>query len=29
VEKAESYHALKDTRYVERRVEELEVDLPG
>jgi molybdopterin-dependent oxidoreductase alpha subunit len=29
VEKAESYHALKDTRYVERRIEELELDLPG
>jgi anaerobic selenocysteine-containing dehydrogenase len=29
VEKAETYHALKDTRYVERRIEELELDLPG
>jgi anaerobic selenocysteine-containing dehydrogenase len=29
VEKAETYHALKDTRYVERRVEELEVEMPG
>ncbi len=29
VEKAETFHALKDTRYVERRVEELEVDMPG
>ncbi len=28
VEKADSYHALKDTRYVERRIEELELDLP-
>lgn len=25
VEKAETYHALKDTRYVERRIEELDV----
>lgn len=29
VEKAETYHALKDTRYVERRIEELELDVPG
>ncbi|MBW5447477.1 FdhF/YdeP family oxidoreductase [Cohnella sp. CFH 77786] len=29
VEKAETYHARKDTRYVERRIEELEIDLPG
>ncbi|QJD87342.1 FdhF/YdeP family oxidoreductase [Cohnella herbarum] len=29
VEKAETYHALKDTRYVEKRIEELELDLPG
>ncbi|WP_256762479.1 FdhF/YdeP family oxidoreductase [Cohnella sp. WQ 127256] len=29
VEKADTYHALKDTRYVERRIEELEIDLPG
>lgn len=28
VEKADSYHALKDTRYVERRIEELQLDLP-
>jgi len=29
VEKAETYHALKDTRYVERRVEELETEMHG
>ncbi|MFC5531611.1 FdhF/YdeP family oxidoreductase [Cohnella yongneupensis] len=29
VEKAETYHALKDTRYVERRIEQLELELPG
>ena len=29
IEKAETFHALKDTRYVEKRVEELELDLPG
>jgi hypothetical protein len=29
VEKAETYHARKDARYVERRIEELEIDLPG
>jgi len=29
VEKAETYHALKDARYVEKRIEELELDLPG
>lgn len=29
VEKAETYHAFKDTRYAERRVEELELDAPG
>ncbi|MFC3799599.1 FdhF/YdeP family oxidoreductase [Cohnella sp. GCM10012308] len=28
VEKAESYHALKDTRYVEKRIEELDIDMP-
>lgn len=28
VEKAETYHALKDTRYVERRIAELEIDTP-
>lgn len=28
VEKAETYHALKDTRYVEKRIAELEVDAP-
>ncbi|MFC4302533.1 FdhF/YdeP family oxidoreductase [Cohnella boryungensis] len=28
VEKAETYHALKDTRYVERRIEELELEAP-
>jgi len=28
VEKAETYHALKDTRYVEKRIEQLEVELP-
>jgi molybdopterin-dependent oxidoreductase alpha subunit len=28
VEKAETYHALKDTRYVERRIEELELETP-
>jgi molybdopterin-dependent oxidoreductase alpha subunit len=27
VEKADTYHALKDTRYVERRIEELETEL--
>jgi molybdopterin-dependent oxidoreductase alpha subunit len=27
VEKAETYHALKDTRYVEKRVEELETEV--
>ena len=29
VEKAETYHALKDTRYIERRVEELETEMHG
>jgi len=29
VEKAETYHALKDTRYLERRIEQLEMELPG
>lgn len=29
VEKAETYHALKDTRYLERRIEQLETELPG
>ena len=28
VEKAETYHAMKDTRYVEKRIEELETDAP-
>lgn len=27
VEKAETYHALKDTRYAEKRIEELEMDV--
>ena len=29
VEKAETYHALKDTRYIERRGEELETEMHG
>jgi anaerobic selenocysteine-containing dehydrogenase len=29
VEKADTYFAMKDTRYVEKRIEELEMDLPG
>ncbi len=29
VEKAETYHALMDTRYVEKRIEELELEVPG
>jgi len=29
VEKAETYHALKDTRFVEKRIEELELEVPG
>ncbi len=29
VEKAESFHALKDTRYVQKRVEELETEMMG
>lgn len=28
VEKAETFHALKDTKYVEQRIDELEVDAP-
>ncbi len=28
VEKADTYHALKDTRYVERRIAELELEVP-
>jgi len=29
VERADSYHALKDTRYVEKRLEQLELDAPS
>ncbi|MFC4100129.1 FdhF/YdeP family oxidoreductase [Paenibacillus xanthanilyticus] len=29
LEKAETYHAFKDTRYVEKRIEELETEAPG
>ncbi|GGD90095.1 FdhF/YdeP family oxidoreductase [Paenibacillus nasutitermitis] len=28
IEKAETFHALKDTRYVEKRIDELEMDIP-
>jgi hypothetical protein len=27
VEKADTYHALKDTRYVEKRIQELETEV--
>jgi hypothetical protein len=29
IEKAEAYHAFKDTKYVAKRIDELESDIPG